>query len=80
MPIENPMLCWVLFMRRPYNRRTADTEEFFRRLGKRLREIRRERGLSQGKMILLGFSAGTGNSWRKAAHNCDDAIESLRGV
>ncbi len=45
-----------------YTGRMADTEEFFRRLGRRLREIRRERGLSQESMILLGFS---GKHWQQ---------------
>ncbi len=40
----------------------AKTEEFFRRLGRRLREIRRDRGLSQESMILLGFS---GKHWQQ---------------
>lgn len=36
---------------------TADQQNFFRRLGIRVRELRRERGHSQEDMISYGFSA-----------------------
>ena len=35
----------------------AEQQEFFRRLGLRVRELRRERGHSQEDMISYGFSA-----------------------
>ena len=37
--------------------RTADQQKFFRGLGMRVRELRRERGHSQEDMISYGFSA-----------------------
>jgi len=37
--------------------RTADQQKFFRRLGVRVRELRRKRGHSQEDMISFGFSA-----------------------
>jgi len=37
--------------------RTADQQKFFRGLGRRVRELRRERGHSQEDMISYGFSA-----------------------
>jgi transcriptional regulator with XRE-family HTH domain len=36
---------------------SAEQQEFFRRLGVRIRELRRERGHSQEDMISHGFSA-----------------------
>ena len=36
---------------------TADQQKFFRRLGSRVRELRRKRGYSQEDMISYGFSA-----------------------
>jgi transcriptional regulator with XRE-family HTH domain len=35
----------------------ANFEQFFRRLGCRLRELRKQRNLSQENMIIYGFSA-----------------------